>query len=713
MRVVVKKTSLVFVISLLAVVAMAQKKDLTADQYFKSNFNDITQALPVVTKWIDDHRFVLLKAGKRVLVDARNGKESEDTTTTIATPSNPSAFIKNGNLYITQNGVDIALTNDNGVKVNPTMSPDGKYVAFTRNNDLYTIHIQTRKENRLTTDGSELILNGYASWVYMEEILGRASRYRAFWWSPDSKKIAFFRSDDTMVPVFTITNAKGLHGEVENTRYPKVGDPNPLVKVGMVNPDGGAITWTKINEQDDQYFGMPYWKPDGSALLVQWMPRSQDHLKIFQVDPASGNTSLFYEEQQKTWINLDDNDRIIFLRSGKGFILASDKTGWRQLYYHNNNGQLINPVTTGEFTVTGIEFIDEKNKLLYFTARGKENTARKDYYSVGLNGSNLKRLTFGDYHHSTITTSPTGAYFITNYSNATTPPKLTLLNNKGKIVKELGDSKAAGFEAYNLAATKLIRIKSDDGLFDLPMKVTWPLNMEVNKKYPVLISIYGGPDAGTCWDSWAFTGAQQWYAKEGLIQVEMDHRASGHFGKAGVNYMHRDLGHWELVDYTTMVKWLVANKQADPTKICITGFSYGGYMSTLALTKGADVFTHAMAGGAVTDWTLYDSHYTERFMDLPSENPVGYKTSNVMNYVNNYKGMMQIVHGEIDVNVHLQNSMQLIGKLQDAKKVFEMMIYPGGRHGWGANKGLHFQNLKTQFIYQYLLEKPVDKMMLR
>jgi len=237
--------------------------------------------------------------------------------------------------------------------------------------------------------------------------------------------------------------------------------------------------------------------------------------------------------------------------------------------------------------------------------------------------------------------------------------------------------------------------------------------MDISKVYPVLISVYGGPDAGNCWDTWTLGGQQQWYAREGLIQVVMDHRASGHFGKEGVNYMYRDLGHWELVDYSTMVKWLIANRQADASKICITGFSYGGYMTTLALTKAADVFTHGMAGGPVTDWTLYDSHYTERFMDLPAENPQGYKTGNVMNYVDNYKGVLQIVHGEIDDNVHMQNSLQLISKLEDAKKDFEMMVYPGGRHGWGGNKGLHFQNLKTKFIYKYLLEKPVPLMMLK
>jgi dipeptidyl-peptidase-4 len=707
-----------FIVAIVNLSVQAQKKELGNDQYFKNNFTDIIQPLPVFNKWIDDTHFILLRKGSRFTVDARTGEEVATVDESISSKSMDTTkgtiSTKEGNLFFKINGKEIQLTNDKEKKSNATLSPDNKYIAFTKNNDLYTIEINSKKVNRLTTDGSKLILNGYASWVYMEEILGRSSQYRSYWWSPDSKKIAFFRSDDTKVPEFVITNAKGLHGEVEYTHYPKVGDPNPSVKIGIISPKGGAAVWTKINEQQDQYFGMPYWKPDGSSLLVQWMPRSQDQLKIYEVNPTTGNIKEFYSEEQKTWVKLtDDGERISFLKNGKGFILISDKTGWKHLYHYNMNGKLLNQITTGNFTVNKIEFVDEINQLVYFSARGKENTARKDYYSERLDGTNLQRLTFGEYNHSLISLSPTADYFITTYSNSSTPEKMALVNNQGKIIKELGNSKASGFEDNNIAKTDFLRVKSDDGLFDLPMKVTWPINMDPTKKYPVLISIYGGPDAGTCWDSWTLTGAQQWYAKEGLIQVVMDHRASGHFGKVGVNYMHRDLGHWELVDYATLVKWLIANKQADPTKICIAGFSYGGYIGALALTKGAGVFTHALVGGPVTDWTLYDSHYTERFMDLPSENPAGYKTGNVMNYVDQYKGMMQIVHGEIDDNVHMQNSLQLISKLQDAKKDFEMMVYPGGRHGWPGNKAMHFQNLKTQFIYKHLLEKPVNPLILK
>jgi dipeptidyl-peptidase 4 len=701
----VKNTFAILAITLYSFTATAQKKELSDEQFFKGNFKGITQALPQAGAWVDESHVIIRKDGKTFLLDCKKGTEVEYKTPAVTKPVavKPTVTNKNNDLFVN----DIQLTNDKDKEVNPIVSPDGNYVAYTKNNNLYTVNISTKKETALTTDGSDVILNGYASWAYMEEILGRSTAYKSFWWSPDSKKIAYFRSDDTKVPEFIITDGTGQHGLIEKTRYPKVGDSNPEVKVGIVSPDGGATVWSDFNEKDDQYFGMPYWKPDGSTLLVQWMNRLQTNLIIYEVNPATGAKKEFYNETQKTWIDLDDNDRISFLKNGKGFILSGDATGWKHLYYYDMNGKLINAITSGKFTVTDLNYVDEKNGIVYFTARSKENSATRDYYRVNIDGKKLQRLTFGNFNHAFINASPNSEYFITTYGNSTTPNKMALVNNKGKIIKELGDAKGAEYDNYNLAKTELIRVKSDDSLYDLPMKVTWPVNMEAGKKYPVLISIYGGPNAGTVSDAFQLNGTQQWYAKEGLIQVAMDHRASGHFGKEGVNYMYHNLGDWELKDYSTMVKWLIANGSADPKKVCITGFSYGGYMSCLALTKYSDVFTYGMAGGSVTDWTLYDTHYTERFMGTPTNNAEGYKTGNVMNYIDKYKGGLQIVHGVIDDNVHMQNSLQLISKLQDAKKDFEFMIYPGGRHGWPGNKGLHFQNLKTKFIYKYLLQKEV------
>jgi len=696
--------------------ALAQKKDLTDDQYFKSNFKGITNSLPSVSRWVDDSHFILKRDGKNYIIDCKTGVEKEATDEEVKPDDKAekdAAFLRNGDVFVKVSGVETKLTDDTFKIFTPTISPDAKYVAYTKNNDLYTIELATKKETRITNDGSETILNGYASWVYTEEILGRRSAYRSFWWSPDSKHIAFFRTDDSPIPVYTITDGTGLHGYVEKERYPKVGDPNPTVKIGIVAPEGGNIVWADFNEKDDQYFGAPYWSNDGSALWVQWMNRLQDNLLLWSVDPATGTKKLLYNERQKTWIDLDNDNRITLLSDSKNFILESDKTGWNHLYLMDGNGSEINPITSGKFTVLNITRIDEKNKIVYFTARSRENTARTDFYRVDMNGKNLQRLSFGDYNHANINLSPGGSYFISTYSNSSTPARMTLVSNKGKIIKEIGDSKGEQFDNYNLAKTELIRVKSDDGLYDLPMKITWPVNMDKDKKYPVLISVYGGPNAGTVWDTYSLGGNQQWYAKEGLIQVTMDHRASGQFGKEGVNYMYHNLGYWEMKDYTTMVKWLIANGSADASKICITGFSYGGYMSCYALTYASDVFTHGMAGGSVTDWRLYDTHYTERYMGTPANDADGYKSSSVLTWADKYKGMLQIVHGVIDDNVHIQNSIQFISKLQDLKKDFEFMEYSGGRHGWGGNKGLHFQNLKTKFIYKYLLEKPVPAAMLK
>ncbi len=321
----------------------------------------------------------------------------------------------------------------------------------------------------------------------------------------------------------------------------------------------------------------------------------------------------------------------------------------------------------------------------------------------------MARLTTGDYNNSQVYLSPDAKKIITVYSNVNTPTTMGVIHRKDKTktIQVIATAVDSSYKAENFAKTELIRIKSADGLYELPALVTWPKNMDPTKKYPMLVSIYGGPSAGTVMDNWSNPAYKEPLAKEGLIQVAFDHRASGHFGKEGVNYMYRNLGYWEMTDYMTMAKWFIENGHADPKKIAITGFSYGGYMSCYALTFGSSVFTHAMAGGSVTAWELYDSHYTERFMDTPKENPEGYKSGSVMTHIKNFKGVLQLVHGSSDDNVHMQNSIQLLSALQDNGKEVEFMLYPGGRHGWGGAKGKHFADLKTKFIYTHLLEKPV------
>lgn len=698
-------------------VAFAQTKELTQEQLLKGAAHNVTQSLPRFVKWMGDQSFVLSRNGKTFLVDCKTGKETEyNEVKTQETKVVNEVVVKNKDLYHKTDAGEVRLTySPDTAEQNPTRSPDGKWVAYTRNNNLFSIELGTGREVQLTNDGSGTILNGFASWVYYEEILGRSSRYKSFWWSPDSKNIAYMRMDESRVPMFPIYSEEGQYGFIEETRYPKAGDKNPEVRVGVVPAAGGTTVWADFNEKDDQYFGMPYWRPDGGALWIQWMPRSQDQLVVYEMNLSSGAKKEIYAETQKTWINLDDEGgRITFLQNGKQFMLESDASGWNHLYLHDISGRRINAITSGNYTVTGVLNIDEKQQLLYFTCR-KDNSARYDVYRVKFNGTGLQRLTFGDFMHRNVQISPNGIYVITTASNTNTPDRLVLLNNKGQVLRELGSAKGADFDNTRLARTELLRVTSEDGKYELPLRIVWPLNYDKNKKYPLLINIYGGPNAGTVYDGWQLNLQQQWYAREGLIQVAMDHRGSGHFGKEGMNYLHRNLGYWEMKDWITIVKWLLENASVDPSKVAISGFSYGGYMSAYALTYGAAYFTHGLAGGSVTDWHLYDTHYTERYMDTPAENPEGYKSSSVYTHIDKYKGMLRIFHGTMDDNVHVQNSLQLVKKLQEKKKHFEFMLYPGGRHGWRnlPNQDAHSANEITRFIYKYLLEKDVPKEALR
>ena len=710
-------TAIIFIV-LSSLSAASQKKELSFDEIFGEQRPAISRPLPRIVTWIDDNHYVEIREDdtpngryRPMKVEAKTGKAVPYEGADLNLPGQR-VFVKDNDIYYTaSNGGEKKLTDNVAPEVNPTLSPDGKWVAFTRMNNLYALEVGTGKEIAFTNENINGVYNGYASWVYFEEILGRASRYKAFWWSPDSRRISFMRFDDREVPVFPIYNSAGHHGFLENQYYPKAGDKNPSVRLGIVSVDEPSIIWADFNEKDDQYFGEPLWTPEG-RLWAQWMPRSQDNLKLYEVDLKDGHKKELYNETQKTWIDLDERERITFLKSGKGFILMSDRSGWMHLYLHDKTGKEINPLTSGDFTVTGIEAIDEKNKQVYFTAR-KENSARIDFYKTGFNGKGLTRLTFGEYSH-TINPSPAGKYFITTYSNLASPPAMALVDNKGRLVREIANSKGAQFETYRLPTTELVRVKSADGVFNLPMTITYPLNFDAAKRYPVLVSVYGGPNAGTVYDTWKPAGTEtSWWANEGLIQVSMDNRSSGHFGKTGMNYIYRQLGKYEIEDFMQCARWLRQKSFVDTSRICITGGSFGGYMTCMALTYGASVFTHGIANSSVTDWKLYDTHYTERFMDTPEENPEGYRATAVLSYVENYKGLLRIIHGTMDDNVHMQNSIQLIDKLQDLGKHFEFMLYPGERHGIRQLKGIHNRMEAYRFYYKYLLNKPMPGDFLR
>lgn len=424
-----------------------QKYRLTFDQIFKGAEPRLTGSLPAVTGWADDDHYLETRrkegekkggiyavdggtGGDRLVRDAEQYREIVGPGVDPGSPASTNEawtrliYVKEKDLFLlnTETKEFKRLTSTPSEEKNPVISPDGKYVAFTRDNNLYGIDLADGREIQYTSDGSEEIKNGWASWLYYEEILGRPSRYRAFWWSPDGSRIAFYRFDDSQVPAFPIFNAEGVHGSLEQERYPKAGDPNPAVRFGIVPAAGGPVTWAAFNEKDDQYFGMPFWTPDGRSVWIQWMNRGQDTLRIYAIDPPSGRKSLVYEEHQSSWVEWFEGIR--FLGNGKGFILRTDKDGWMHLYLHAMDGSLRNRLTGGKWSVADLLAVDERIGKAYFTAR-KEASTRTDLYRVNLDGSGLMRLTSGPYTH-TVKVSPAGKHFVTTYSNVSTPPRMAV-----------------------------------------------------------------------------------------------------------------------------------------------------------------------------------------------------------------------------------------------------------------------------------------------
>jgi dipeptidyl-peptidase-4 len=676
-----------------------------------------------VTGWVDDTHYLFrtLDADKKPViqsVDIKTGKgvafQAEKTPREILSQALPSGtslgmfdpispdsksavIVKDNDLYLFTLATKQLkqLTNDKTPEVNARFSPEGSKLAYTKNKDLYVYDIAAGKEIRLTTDATDKIYNGYASWVYFEEILGRPSRYAAFWWSPDGNKIAYLRSDDSDVPVFTLNRldeADGIHGKIEAVPYPKAGDPNPKVKMGIADVSTAKTTWVKTDYSVDQYIAWPFWTTDSRKLAIQVVNRDQNELKIILADPSTGDYTDIYTESRKTWVEFHED--IYVMKNGSGYIIRNFKNDWENLYYYGWDGKLISQLTNFSFRVTSIDRVDEDAKLVYFSATGPESTDMHGY-RVGFDGKNLTQITKGDGTHS-LSISPKGTYFIDTWTSITSAGSIIAYDKKGKQLKEIYKFEQSVFDPSKHAKVEFVKIPTSDGLFNMPALITYPLNFDPSKKYPVVFTIYGGPDSKNVYNRWQGT-SPSWYAQNGIVQFTVDHRGSGQFGKKGLDYMYRCLGKWEILDYEDAVKWLREKTWVDATKIGMTGGSYGGYMTCLALTKGADYWTHGIANYSVTDYRLYDNIYTERFMDTPQDNPEGYKDGSALTFAKNYKGKLLLTHGDMDDNVHMQNSIYLISRLQDEGKSFEFMLYPGGRHGWGGAKAIHLRNEANKF----------------
>ncbi|MBR2064840.1 MAG: DPP IV N-terminal domain-containing protein [Bacteroidales bacterium] len=684
--------------------------------------------------------------------------------------------------------------------VNLTYSPDSTRLAFTRDNDLYVVDIASGKETRLTHDGTDVILNGYASWVYYEEIFGRPSRYRAFWWSPDSRKIGFYRFDNSQVPMFPIYSAfadpvaassqsqsprvtdLALGGSLSETRYPKAGQTNPQVRIGIVDlgacegcplsssGDCGSpeIVWADFDPTLDQYFGIPFWGPDSEEFFIARMPRLQNTIDLYAVNVADGSKRHVYNETYKTWLNWFDG--VVF--TDKGLYMSREfETGWQQIYFLSYDGKEFRRLTDGPNWNLSIVRVDEKTGDVYFTAK-RDAVARQALYKVDKKGV-VKAMTDPAYNATGISFSPDGKYFVASLSNMTTPTKVAVVANKGGVISSGSDNicaypvrdnqdKASGkmwtlveinaksavypscnivadmqgpdYDASTYALPELVYITVADGL-NLPGMIVYPKNFDESKKYPVHVDIYGGPDTPLVRDRWVTpNAANQWYAENGIIQITVDPRAAGHNGRAGLDMIYRQLTVWEVKDFCEWAEALQNLPYVDGEKIGVEGFSFGGTMTSMLLMQAPDKFHYGIAGGGVYDWALYDSHYTERYMDTPQNNSEGYEVSKVLNYVDGYPTgyetetvrasesytdasaeqavqlprcaaepvMLKLTHGTGDDNVHHQNTLQLLDALHKAGKKFDFMIYPDGMHGYRGYQGQHFQNANNEFWLKYL-----------
>jgi len=601
--------------------------------------------------------------------------------------------------------------------VNLTYSPDSTMLAFTRDNDLYVVTIADGRECRLTFDGTPTVMNGYASWVYYEEILGRASRYRAFWWSPDSRKLAFYHFDDTEVPMFPIYSPFGQDGKIRETHYPKVGEKNPEVRIGFVDVPaalGGRkdLVWADFDEKDDQYFGIPFWSDDSRTFYVAREPRIQNTLDLYAVSPVDGGKKVLYHETYPTW--LDWIDGMLFAEDGL-YMVRSFETGWQQVYFLGYDGSLRRLTDGPNWRISLVRA--EKDGTVYYTAQRDPLHVANALYKVSPKGV-ITALTEEDKTVAGVRFSPDGKYFVAQVSSLKSPAQLRVYQaSKPSRNWLVADLQGPDYDPAKFSLGNVVSIEHDG--FTLPGILYYPKDFDPSKKYPVHVDIYGGPDIPQVADRWTAPSRYAWYAENGIIELIADCRASGHNGRAGLDCVYKQLATVEVDDFVAWAEYLQSLPYVQGDKIGVEGFSFGGTMTALLVSTAPQAYHYGIGGGGVYDWKLYDTHYTERFMSTPEDNPEGYARTRVVDRIASYPArhpgsklpegtvsdgsvMLKLTHGTGDDNVHFQNTLQLIDAFHKIDADFDFMIYPDGMHGYRGYQGTHFLDANRAFWLKYL-----------
>ena len=552
------------------------------------------------------------------------------------------------------------------------LSPDGKMVAFRRAEDLYTVEIATGKETRLTHDGSETLLNGELDWVYPEELeLGTA-----YWWSPDSKSIAYLQFDVSREPVVPHEDVLGVRVRYEPERYPQVGENNADVHFGVVPVAGGATRWLEIGDTRNSYLiARAGWMPDSRSVYMVRMNRVQNRLELFSIGVESNTPTTLLREADPYWINLAD---VKFLQDGKRFLWLSEKDGYRHIYLYSNEGKELKQLTKGEWEVRGL-VSDLKNERVIYTS-DEGNPLEQHIYSVKFDGSRKRRLDKTDGWH-VISAARGAPYYLDTYSTLKLPSRTTLHSGDGAELGIYREANAKVMDEYEILPTEIVKFKGADGT-ELHGRIIKPKGFQAGKKYPVIVDVYGGPGVMLpVHNSWPGLSMDQVYAYKGYVVWECENRGGQGRGHRFETAIFRNLGATELADQLAGVKYLVSLGFADEKRIGIQGWSYGGFMTLNALLNAPDVFRAGISGAPVTNWMNYDTIYTERYMGLPKENVEAYKNTALASKAANLKAKLMLVHNYEDDNVLFQNSLQLTNALQNAGKQFEYMLYSQKTHG--------------------------------
>jgi dipeptidyl-peptidase-4 len=588
---------------------------------------------------------------------------------------------------------------DKGQQMFPLFSPDGKKIAFVRENNLYIKYLETGAEIIVTSDGeANKIKNGWADWVYEEEF----SRADYFDWSMNSQYLAYVKFDETKVKEYTMDYYKAeLYPTQYTFKYPKAGEENSIVSVHIFDEESKRTVTADIGTEKDIYIPRIQFTNNPLVLSITRLNRLQNKLELLFTDVVGGKGVVAYTDESKTYVDVTDDLRFI---GDKGFIISSERDEYNHLYYYDISGKLINQITKGQFDVTEFSGYDEETKTLYYVST-ENGATNRDVYSIKLNGKDKKRLSTKS-GFTSFEFTPGYKYYISTYSDANTPPVYELNSINGKTVKVLEDNAAlkSKMKNYNLSTKQFFKFKTSEGV-ELNGWMLKPQNFDSTKKYPVYMYAYGGPGANEVNNNWDGTDYfwHNFLNQEGYMVVCVDNRGTQGRGRQFKHSTYLQLGKLETIDQIETAKYLGSLPFVDKTRIGFQGWSFGGYMASLLISKGGDVFKTAVAVAPVTNWKYYDNIYTERFLRKPIDNKSGYEDNSPTNFVKDIKGKFLLIHGSADDNVHLQNSMELANAMVSKNIPFDFMIYPNKSHGIsGGLTRLHIYSKIFKFVKENL-----------